>query len=196
MRLDKPLLLLGYIKAYPETAPCSMLLSASLMRLYFFEEDIISAIWSTYRIGWWYVYDNRWAEQGEDRLGINQLLQTRFLDRAASIKGAVSSLNIFKNHMDGQMDERKEFILELGKSISNARRLSHILRGARPYFHRDGPMGSDHKLLQLSNATLDLMANTIRKIRLVDYLTKCSAVEVPDYVVGVATTSSRQRLAQ
>ena len=117
------------------------------------------------------------------RLGINHL-QTRFLVCVASIKGDVSRLNIFKNHMDGQMHAMGKFILELGKSISGARRLSRILHEARPYFRRDGPMGSEHMLLQLANATVDLRQNTIRNSMPGDYLIKGSAVVVPDCVLG------------
>ena len=96
----------------------------------------------------------------------------------------MSRLNIFKNNRDGQMHARKKFILELEKSISNARRLSHILHEARPYFLRDGPMDSDPMLLQLANATLDLRADAKRNSRPGDYLTKCSAVVVSDHVLG------------
>ena len=64
VHLEKPLLLLEYIEEYPETSPGSMLLSASLLRLYFCEEgqDLCPLVYLSNRGR--YVYDNHWVEQG------------------------------------------------------------------------------------------------------------------------------------
>ena len=105
------------------------------------------------------------------------------------LKEAVPRLNVFKNLRNGPTQPRAKFILDLEKNLPNARRIPDLLREARPYSLRADPMDSDPILLQIRNATVDLMANTISGSRPGCYLAKCADVVAPDYARGGGDSS-------
>ena len=66
--------------------------------------------------------------------------------------------------------------------------LQELFREALLYFIRNGPMGSNPMLLQLSNATVGLEANTICRSRPGGHLSKRSIVSVLEYALEGGNT--------
>ena len=179
--LSKTSLLLEYIKKYPEPSPNSTKLSAHALRLFFAEEDPaeVPLLYVPHR--GWFVYNACWREQGEEKIDLTQLLQTRFLSCVVDVRATAARNNIFKQSRGGDIHPRRKFLIDLELTLSSARHMRDLIHEIRPYFLRTEPMDANPMLLQLANATLDLRSNTIRRSAPGDYLTKMSTVVVPEY---------------
>ena len=169
-------------------APNSAMLSAECLRLYFAKGNAhdVPIIYVPHR--GWFVYDLYWRQQGEEKLGLIQIPQTKFPRCVSDCLSLATRQNIFKQSRRGQAHPRRKFLHELEIALSNAKQLQELIREARLYFVHNGPMDSNPMLLQLSNATVDLETNTIRRSRPGDYLSKISTVSVPEYALEGSNT--------
>ena len=186
--LGRPGMVVEYLKMYPETSPNSAKLSAECMRLYFSNDNAhdVPIIYIPHR--GWFVYDVLWKEQGEEKLELTQILQTKFLSCISNCLSLATRQNIFKQTRRGATHTRRKFLQDLEIALSSAKHLHEIVHEARLYFIRREPMDSNPMLLQLANATLDLETNTIRQSNPGDYLTKMSTISVPEYAMGGSCT--------